>query len=126
DYGSYHNEPIDPRSGIPDPGNFLFPYGILVNQAGQRFIDEAPRATDESYEEITHAITAQSEGIAYSVFDGKLNTIPNYERGIRTDQPPLTAESLDALAQKIGVNEASFVQTVTEYNAACAEGSKFD
>ncbi|HSQ05814.1 MAG TPA: FAD-dependent oxidoreductase, partial [Burkholderiales bacterium] len=42
DFGSYHAEPVDPRSGIAEPSVFIFPYGILVNQDGKRFTDEAP------------------------------------------------------------------------------------
>ena len=32
DFGSYHAEPIDPRSGVSEPSVFVFPYGILVEQ----------------------------------------------------------------------------------------------
>jgi tricarballylate dehydrogenase len=32
DFGSYHAEPIDPRSGVAEPAIFTFPYGILVNR----------------------------------------------------------------------------------------------
>ncbi|RYY84120.1 MAG: FAD-dependent oxidoreductase, partial [Comamonadaceae bacterium] len=42
DFGSYHAEPVDPRSGIAEPSIFIFPYGILVNLDGKRFADEAP------------------------------------------------------------------------------------
>ncbi|MEQ9674281.1 MAG: FAD-dependent oxidoreductase, partial [Roseovarius indicus] len=41
DFSEYHAEPIDPRSGVSEPIVFNFPYGILVDQSGNRFIDEA-------------------------------------------------------------------------------------
>ncbi len=49
DFGSYHAEPIDPRSGVSEPSVFVFPYGILVNLEGQRFVDESPGAVDAYY-----------------------------------------------------------------------------
>ena len=43
DFGSFHAEPVDPRSREADAADEL-PYGILVNADGRRFIDEAPAA----------------------------------------------------------------------------------
>ena len=42
DYGSFHAEPLDPRSGATEPVVLVFNYGILVNKLGQRFVNEAP------------------------------------------------------------------------------------
>ena len=56
EFGSYHAEPIDPRSGISEPSIFIFPYGILVNKLGGRFTDEAPGTVDAHYERITRRI----------------------------------------------------------------------
>jgi tricarballylate dehydrogenase len=50
EFGSYHAEPVDPRSGVSEPSVFIFPYGILVNQQGRRFTDEAPGTVDAHYE----------------------------------------------------------------------------
>ena len=61
DFSSYHAEPIDPRSGVPEAAIFIFPYGILVNQEGRRFVDEAPATVDATYESITRQIFQQTE-----------------------------------------------------------------
>src|SRR6476659_8588729 len=42
DFGSFHAEPLDPRSGATEPVVLVFNYGILVNKLGQRFVNEAP------------------------------------------------------------------------------------
>ena len=34
DYGSFHAEPLDPRSGATEPVVLVFNYGILVNKNG--------------------------------------------------------------------------------------------
>ena len=119
DFGSYHAEPIDPRSGRPEPSVFIFPYGILVNQEGLRFTDEAPGTVDAVYESITRKIFNQTNGIAYTILDAKINDVPNYKLGLRSDQPPITGATIAELAAKLKVPAAALEQTVRDYNAAC-------
>ena len=122
DFGSYHAEPVDPRSGIAEPSVFIFPYGILVNQEGRRFTDEAPGTVDAHYERVTRQIFQQTNGIAYVVLDARHLDIPNYRLGLRTDQPPIAAGSISELAAKIGVSPATLEETVSGYNRACRSG----
>ncbi|AYC33020.1 FAD-dependent oxidoreductase [Pseudomonas cavernae] len=122
EFGSYHAEPVDPRSGISEPSIFIFPYGVLINQQGERFTDEAPGTVDAWYERVTRQIYAQSEGIAWVVLDQKVKEIPNYRLGIRTDQPAIEAPTLAELAGKIGVPAAALEASLARYNAACRAG----
>jgi tricarballylate dehydrogenase len=122
DFGSYHAEPIDPRSGVSEPSVFVFPYGILVNKEGDRFTDEAPGTVDAHYESITRRIFEQSDGIAYVILDAKHSRIPNYRLSIRTDKPPVAAESIPGLAIALGLPEDRLVATVEAYNRACRPG----
>lgn len=122
DFGSYHAEPVDPRSGIAEPSIFIFPYGILVNLDGERFTDEAPGTVDAYYERVTRRIYEQREGTAWVVLDARHMSIPNYRLGIRTDKPPVMGETLAQLAQKIGVPQHVLEATVRQFNAACSEG----
>jgi len=123
DFGSYHAEPIDPRSGKPEPSVFIFPYGILVNQEGLRFIDEAPGTVDAVYESITRKIFNQTNGIAYAILDRKLNDVPNYKLGLRSDAPPISGASLAELAGKLKIPAGVLEQSVHDYNAACIAGT---
>jgi tricarballylate dehydrogenase len=123
DFGSYHAEPIDPRSGIAEPAIFTFPYGILVNKAGERFTDEAPGTVDAHYENVTRRIFEQRAGIAWMIVDDRLDDVPNWQKGSRTDQPPVTADSIRALAQKLGLPAEALSATIDGYNAACARGT---
>lgn len=122
DFGSYHAEPVDPRSGIAEPSVFIFPYGILVNLDGQRFTDEAPGTVDAYYERVTRRIYEQREGTAWVVLDARHQRIPNYRLGIRTDKPPVVGQAIVELAGKIGVPAGALEATVREYNAACRPG----
>jgi len=122
DFGSYHAEPIDPRSGVAEPSVFIFPYGILVNLEGRRFTDEAPGTVDAYYERVTRQIYNQTAGMAYVILDARHLQIPNYKLGLRTDQPPIAADSIVDLARKLRVDAPTLERTVAEYNAACQTG----
>ena len=123
DFGSYHAEPIDPRSGISEPALFIFPYGILVNASGKRFTDEAPGTVDAYYERVTRRIYEQDGGAAWVILDARHLAIPNYRLGIRTDQPPISAASVTELAAKLNLREATLIDTIAEYNRCCVAGS---
>jgi tricarballylate dehydrogenase len=122
DFGSYHAEPIDPRSGVSEPSVFVFPYGILVNKDGRRFTDEAPGTVDAHYESITRRIFEQRDGLAYVVLDAKHQRVPNVRLAIRTDKPPIVADSLAALAATLAIPAAALEATVRGFNAACVAG----
>ena len=122
DFGSYHAEPVDPRSGIAEPSVFIFPYGVLVNLDGRRFTDEAPGTVDAHYERVTREIYSQRNGIAYAVLDARHTRIPNYRLGIRSDQPPIVASTIEELASRIGIDAGALTATIAEYNSACRAG----
>lgn len=122
DFSSFHAEPIDPRSGVSEPSVFVFPYGILVNKDGNRFVDEAPGTVDAHYEPVTRRIFEQRDGIAYVILDARHTRIPNYRLCIRTDKPPVTANSIAELARALAIPEAALAETVAAYNRACRPG----
>jgi tricarballylate dehydrogenase len=123
DFSEFHAEPIDPRSGVSEPIVFCFPYGILVNRRGERFVDEASRTVDAVYEAITRRINEQPEGIAWCVMDARIDDVPGWRRSVRTDQPPVTAATIEELAAKIDLPAVALARTVGAYNAACGEGT---
>lgn len=123
DFGSFHAEPVDPRSGMSEPAVFIFPYGILVNKKAQRFTDEAPGTVDAHYENITRRIYEQDGGTAWVILDARYRDIPNYRLGIRTDQPAVEALTIEALALKLDLCATTLVATVAAYNGACLPGS---
>ncbi len=122
DFGSYHAEPVDPRSGIAEPAVFIFPYGILVNKAGERFTDEAPGTVDAHYESVTREIYKQRDGIAYLILDEGIEDVPNWQKGIRTEQPAIVADTLSGLADLLGIDADRLNATVDAYNADCQPG----
>ena len=125
DYTRFHAEPLDPRSGAPEPVVMIFNYGILVDVHGRRFTDEAPSSADATYEAVTRVIGEQPDGIAWLVLDSRLDRIAGWQRAVRSDQPPVEAATLAALAERIGVPAAELAATVEAYNAACLSNAPF-
>lgn len=122
EFGSFHAEPIDPRSTNPEAVVMVYPYGVLVNSLGERFVDEGSGTADETYEHVARCIWAQPGHTAFFIGDEKLKQVPGRDHAILTDKPPLTAATIGELAQKIGVSAASLQATVERYNAAAAGG----
>lgn len=125
DYAEYHGQPIDPRSSATEALVMVYPYGVLINREGRRFINEAPGTIDAHYEETVRTIADQKKGIAFAILDDKINRIQNWKRTVRTDQPPETAPDIRTLAKKLGFDGEVAEQTIQQFNAACRPG-KFD
>jgi len=124
EYGSYHAEPVDPRSTMAEAVVFIYPYGILVNTEGKRFIDEAPGTVDAHYDNISRSFADQPKGLVYVVFDSKVEDIPRWKTSIRSDIPPLQANSIADLARQMNVSAESLGATVASFNAACPPAPK--
>lgn len=125
DFSLFHAEPIDPRSGQPEAAVFAFTYGILVNAEGRRFVDEATGTSDSTYEAVTRRILQQPGGVAYAVFDARLDDVPNWRTAMRTDLPPISAPTLEELAAVLELPVEVFVRTVADYNAGCPDAAGF-
>jgi tricarballylate dehydrogenase len=118
-FALFHAEPIDPRSAVAEAAIFAFPYGVLVNAEGERFVDEAPGPVDAFYERITRRIQAQTNGVAHLILDATGQDVPNIRTALRTDQPAIVAPSIPELAVRLGVDVAALESTIAGYNAAC-------
>ncbi len=126
DFGSYHAEPVDPRSRQPQAVIFIWPYGIIVNKRGERFLDEAPGTADATYDNITRIIADQPEGIAYVIFDDQVEDIPRWRTSIRSEQPAYESDTLEGLVRQLGLPEEAVLATVAAYNRSCPTGGTFE
>ena len=78
---------------------------------------------DAVYESITRKIFNQTNGIAYALLDARIDDVPNYKLGLRSDQPPITGASIAELAGKLNIPAATLEHTLQSYNAACRSGT---
>lgn len=122
DFAEYHTQPIDPRSPGTEPIVMIYPCGVLLNTDGQRFIDEALGPIDASYEDTTRVIADQKKGLAFRILDDKINAIENWQRCVRSTEPPVTAPDIETLAHMLGFDGAAAARTIADYNRACRNG----
>jgi tricarballylate dehydrogenase len=104
---------------------YSYPYALLVNTKGERFVDEGEAQVFMTYAKTGWAIRAQDRARAYQIFDQRTIHLlePRYSTGT-----PVTADTLDELAGKLGVDAAGLAETVATYNAAVASDApdRFD
>jgi tricarballylate dehydrogenase len=97
------------------------PFGIVVNRDGQRFADEGENIWPKRYASWGSLIADQPGQQAYVLFDAKA-----VERFIPGMYPPMEAETLDELAEALGLDPAAVSQTTGAYNAACQRDCTYD
>ena len=119
DFGSFHAQPVDPRSKDMEPVVLNYSYGLLINESGLRFTDEAPALVDSTYEAVTRIIMQQKNGISFAVFDNKLDDIDNWNATVRSRVAPYKANTLEEMATLLDIPVEEFVQTVDAFNASC-------
>jgi tricarballylate dehydrogenase len=119
DWNGMHIEPIDPRSGASAPVVLVYPYGIVVDQNGQRFFDEGAGLVHETWEAFARDIHfSRLMRIAYTILDSRLFEIEGHNRAIRSDVPPYRSETIEGLAAQIGVPVTNLRRTIDAFNAA--------
>jgi tricarballylate dehydrogenase len=123
-----HAEPVDARSKNSAPVVLVYPYGIVVDKNGRRFFDEGAGLVHQTWEWFARDVHFNMSGsIAHAILDSRLFEIPDYQRAIRSEVPPVRARTLTELAELIGVDASNLSDTVVNYNAAClGDASNFD
>jgi len=126
DFQGCHATPVDanaPALGqihLTDKTNRLsYPYSIMVNTLGRRFVDEGEDLGQYTYAKIGYAILAQPGAVAYQIFDKK--TVHLLEARYSTGTPVI-AETIDDLARQLAVPPDRLRQTVEAFNAALQPG----
>lgn len=132
-YGSWstcHASPQDskrPEYDVPGPGvsgvywsRYSYPFGIMVNVDGRRFIDEGETWRGLTYAKTGRAILSQPRGITFQVFDSeqrRRGLIRGYE-----DATGYKSNSLEALAKDLELRDVgAFLGTVREFNDSIQE-----
>jgi tricarballylate dehydrogenase len=121
-WGQFHAEPVDPRSSREEAVVMLYPYALLVDAMGRRFLDEGEVTVDEQYERAARRILALPEGRAWVVGDQRLFELPRFDDIVQTTEPPVSAATVVELANAIGIPADNLERTVNEYNAALKPG----
>ncbi|MCG6877219.1 MAG: FAD-binding protein, partial [Betaproteobacteria bacterium] len=128
DWNGMHAEPVDARSRESAPVVLVYPYGIVVDRGGRRFFDEGAGLVHETWEKFAREIHCSLPGrTAFAILDALLLDIPEYGRAIRSEVPPVRADSISELAAKLDIPATALTETVAAYNAACTgDVARFD
>jgi len=125
DWAGYHAAVIDARSAAVECGVtalYNFQMGIIVDGEGHRFLDEGEDFRDHTYAKFGRVILERAGGAAFSIFDQQMYSRPEFQGAWRPVGPPVVADTLEGLAEGLGVSEAGLLRTVREFNAAVAPG----
>jgi tricarballylate dehydrogenase len=114
--------PFGDRALTDKTNRLSYPYGVMLNRLGQRFVDEGEDQALFTYAKFGGAILNQPGGIAWQIFDSKVTDLlePRYA----TSQP-IVADRLDDLIRKIELDHEAAFHTLQKFNAA-AGGGKFN
>src|SRR5205809_2915702 len=95
-----------------------YPFSILVNATGKRFVDEGADFRNYTYAKYGRVVLEQPGQFAWQVFDQQTKHLQRDEYRIR-QITKVTGNTIEELAGKLeGVNAAEFVRTIAEYNKA--------
>lgn len=117
-----HMVAIDARAPLYDGGICTridcVSLGVVVNREARRFYDEGEDFWPKRYAIWGRLVAQQPGQVGYSIIDAK---------AIGRFMPPVfdgvVAQTLPELAQKLGLDQATFMQTLNDYNAACRVGT---
>ncbi|SDP17325.1 tricarballylate dehydrogenase [Ralstonia sp. 25mfcol4.1] len=119
-----HCVAIDARAPLYDGGICTridcVSLGVVLNANAERFYDEGEDFWPKRYAIWGRLVAQQPQQIGYSIIDAKA-----VGRFMPPVFPGVKADTLPELARKLGLDEATFMRTVNDFNAACRVG-KFD
>jgi tricarballylate dehydrogenase len=92
-------------------------FGIVVNQAGQRFYDEGEDFWPKRYAIWGRLVAQQSGQIAYSIVDNKVK-----DRFMPSVFPPIEAPSLKDMASQLAIDASVLIDTVDRFNQSVQPG----
>ena len=97
-----------------------YPYGLIVNVNGERFVDEGADIRNYTYAKYGRAILSQPERAAFQLFDQRTAHLLRDEYRVR-QVTMAQADTIEALAESLGVDSGGLQRTVDEYNRSCPE-----
>lgn len=95
-----------------------YPWGIMVNAEGKRFVDEGADFRNYTYAKYGARILAQPGQFAWQIFDQKVTHLLRDEYRIK-QVTKVKADTLEELAHKLeGVDPEGFLAEIAAYNEA--------
>jgi len=96
------------------------PFSIVVNKDAERFYDEGEDVWPKRYAIWGRLVAAQPDQVGYVIIDAK-----SLELFMPSVFPPIKADTLEELAETMGLPPENLRATVDTFNAACGDTSGF-
>jgi tricarballylate dehydrogenase len=98
-----------------------YPFGLVVNVEGRRFVDEGADLRNYTYAKYGREILFQPQRVAFQLFDEKVKHLLRDEYFI-PQASVIEANTIERLADGLGIDPEALVKTVQEFNAAVQPG----
>ena len=93
------------------------PFSVVVNREGRRFYDEGEDVWPKRYAIWGRLVAAQPDQVAYAIIDAR-----SLDLFMPSVFPPVQADTIEGLAQRMGLSSTKVRETIDDFNAACGEG----
>lgn len=93
------------------------PFSIVVNRDGDRFYDEGEDVWPKRYAIWGRLVAAQPDQVGFALIDAK-----SIDLFMPSVFPPAKADTIEALAEAMGLDPPALRRTVDGFNAACRPG----
>lgn len=94
------------------------PFSVVVNRNGDRFYNEGEDTWPKRYAIWGRLVAAQPDQVGFSIIDSK-----SIDLFMPSVFPATRADSIEELAEKLGLDPVKVAKTVAEFNAACRPGT---
>ena len=95
---------------------YAFPFGIMVNRLGERFVDEGENFYCWTYNRYGKDILRQPGSVAYQIYDSKIFPLLGYGDALRFESP-----TIEGLAQQAGIDAQRLLKTIGAFNDAIVD-----
>ena len=120
-----HMVAIDARAPKVDGGICTrldcVPFSVVVNRHAKRFYNEGEEFWPKRYAIWGRLVAGQDGQIAYSIIDSK-----SINLFMPSVFPPVEADSIEEMAQKLALDPDTLRATITEFNNAVVPGGSFN
>ncbi|MDJ0388812.1 FAD-dependent tricarballylate dehydrogenase TcuA [Roseomonas sp. E05] len=94
------------------------PFSIVVNRHGERFYDEGEDVWPKRYAIWGRLVAQQPDQVAYAIIDSRSERL-----FMPSVFPAIKSDTIEGLAEKLGLEPSKLAETVRGFNAAAGHGS---
>ena len=98
-----------------------YPFGLIVNVDGERFVDEGAAFRNYTYAKYGREILKQPQRAAFQLFDQKSKHLLRDEYFIQ-QATMVESNTIEQLAEGLDINVPSLVKTIYDYNKSVQDG----